>query len=75
MISLIHVNSYRLNILGFPNAAGLESLESQNLGILDQRMALEWLRDNIKAFGGDPEKITLWASCNAERMKYILTVT
>ena len=44
--------SYRLNIFGFPNAAGLDD---QNLGVLDQRMALEWVRDNIEAFGGDRE--------------------
>ncbi|KIW15808.1 hypothetical protein PV08_05858 [Exophiala spinifera] len=49
--------NYRVGIMGFPNAAGLES---QNLGILDQRMALEWVRDNIAAFGGDPSRITLW---------------
>ena len=42
--------SYRVNIFGFPNAAGLDD---QNLGILDQRAALEWVRDNIEAFGGD----------------------
>lgn len=44
--------NYRLNIFGFPNAAGLNE---QNLGILDQRMALEWVRDNVEAFGGDRE--------------------
>lgn len=44
--------SYRVNILGFPNAA---ALDSQNLGVLDQRAALEWVRDNIEAFGGDGE--------------------
>ncbi|KAI1862820.1 uncharacterized protein JN550_009967 [Neoarthrinium moseri] len=47
--------NYRLNIFGFPNARGLEQ---QNLGILDQRAALEWVRDNIAAFGGDPKRIT-----------------
>ena len=49
--------NYRLNIFGFPNAPGLEE---QNLGILDQRMALEWVRENIGAFGGDPGAITQW---------------
>ncbi|EXJ74859.1 uncharacterized protein A1O5_01555 [Cladophialophora psammophila CBS 110553] len=49
--------NYRLGIMGFPNARGLNS---QNLGILDQRMAHEWVRDNIQAFGGDPSKITIW---------------
>lgn len=49
--------NYRLNIFGFPNARGLDQ---QNLGILDQRAALEWVRDNIAAFGGDPERIMHW---------------
>ncbi|KAK0643309.1 Alpha/Beta hydrolase protein [Cercophora newfieldiana] len=51
--------NYRLNIFGFPDAAGL-SQDKQNLGLLDQRLAVEWVRDNIAAFGGDPEHITLW---------------
>ena len=49
--------NYRLSIMGFPNAAGVED---QNLGLLDQRAALEWVRDNIQHFGGDPSKILLW---------------
>ncbi|KAI8944895.1 carboxylesterase [Xylaria longipes] len=49
--------NYRVNIFGFPNAAGLET---QNLGILDQRLALEWVYKNIGAFGGDRNRITLW---------------
>jgi carboxylesterase type B len=49
--------NYRLGVFGFPNARGLDR---QNLGIEDQRMALEWVRDNIEAFGGDPSRIMLW---------------
>ncbi|KAI2603462.1 alpha/beta-hydrolase [Hypoxylon fragiforme] len=49
--------NYRVHIMGFPNAAGLED---QNLGVLDQRMALEWVYSNIEAFGGDPDLITVW---------------
>ncbi|KAJ7683136.1 Alpha/Beta hydrolase protein [Mycena rosella] len=49
--------NYRLNVFGFPSARGLTD---QNLGILDQRMALEWVHDNIASFGGDPAKITQW---------------
>lgn len=51
--------NYRLNILGFPNAAGLNN-DERNVGLLDQRAAIEWVRDNIGAFGGDTHRITLW---------------
>lgn len=56
---IVVVPNYRLNIFGFPHAAGLQG-EPQNLGLLDQRLAVEWVRDNIKAFGGDPQRIALW---------------
>jgi carboxylesterase type B len=49
--------NYRLNIFGFPNA---RALDSPNLAILDQRLALEWVHENIAAFGGDPESIMMW---------------
>ena len=35
-------------------------LNETNLGLLDQRVAIEWLRDNISRFGGDPERMTLF---------------
>ncbi|KAI1817719.1 carboxylesterase [Poronia punctata] len=53
---MVAVN-YRVNIFGFPNAAGLQE---QNVGILDQRLALEWVYSNIEAFGGDRHRITVW---------------
>ncbi|EAW10001.1 carboxylesterase [Aspergillus clavatus NRRL 1] len=48
--------NYRLNIFGFSGAPGLP----QNVGLLDQRMAIEWVHSNIAAFGGDPGRITIF---------------
>ncbi|KAK7958294.1 hypothetical protein PG988_013142 [Apiospora saccharicola] len=48
--------NYRLNLFGYPNAAA----QSTNVGLLDQRLAVEWVRDNIAAFGGDADRIVLW---------------
>lgn len=56
MARLTKSTSYRLNIFGFPNTP---ALGAQNLGLRDQRAALEWLRDNIAGFGGDAHRITL----------------
>ncbi|OBT81642.1 hypothetical protein VE02_09653 [Pseudogymnoascus sp. 03VT05] len=54
-VVMVSIN-YRMHVFGFSGAPGL----TQNTGILDQRMALEWVRDNIKAFGGDPKRIMLY---------------
>lgn len=51
--------NYRLNTFGFL-ASGLVPDEDLDAGLLDNRMALEFLHDNIAAFGGDPSKITIW---------------
>ncbi|KAL1854488.1 hypothetical protein Daus18300_011409 [Diaporthe australafricana] len=49
--------NYRLNIFGFPNAAGLDD---QNLALLDQRAFVQWCEKNMAAFGGDPSRMVLW---------------
>jgi para-nitrobenzyl esterase len=58
---LVSVN-YRLNALGFlyldEFVEGMEG--SGNLGILDLIAALEWVRDNIASFGGDPDNVTIF---------------
>lgn len=50
--------NYRLGSLGFLAAAELGL--TGNYGILDQRAALRWVAENIRAFGGDPRQVTLF---------------
>jgi len=54
--------NYRLGALGFLHLAHLDPdyAGSGNNGILDQVAALEWVRDNIAAFGGDPDNVTIF---------------
>lgn len=58
-IILVTIN-YRLGGFGFLPGAQILADGAANLGLLDQRMALEWVADNIASFGGDPYKVTLW---------------
>ncbi|EKV11605.1 Extracellular lipase, putative [Penicillium digitatum] len=52
--------NYRLGGFGFLPGAEIQKDRSANLGLLDQRLALQWVADNIAAFGGDPSKVTIW---------------
>ncbi|MCD8334767.1 MAG: carboxylesterase/lipase family protein [Clostridiales bacterium] len=52
---------YRLNVLGFYDFTtypGCEDFES-NCGLSDQILAMQWIHENIAAFGGDPERVTI----------------
>lgn len=55
---------YRLNAMGFIDFSGVpggeEFPDSKNLGILDQQQALRWIQKNIRAFGGDPDNVTIF---------------
>ncbi|CAK7203894.1 hypothetical protein SEUCBS139899_006644 [Sporothrix eucalyptigena] len=52
--------NYRTGGFGFLGGKEIKADGSSNLGLLDQRLALEWVADNIAAFGGDPTKVTIW---------------
>lgn len=49
---------YRLGVFGFSHFEDIPG--SGNAGLLDQKLALEWVRDHIEAFGGDPNDVTLF---------------
>ncbi|XP_037525054.1 acetylcholinesterase [Rhipicephalus sanguineus] len=50
--------NYRLDILGFLDANSTEA--PGNVGLMDQNMALKWVRDHIHHFGGDPSQVTIF---------------
>ena len=54
--------NHRLNVLGFLDlsAYGAKYAHSGNLGMMDIVKALEWVRDNIANFGGDPANVTVF---------------
>lgn len=61
---VITVNmGYRLGVFGFLASEELKAESpigtTGNYGLLDQIKALEWVRDNIAAFGGDPDNVTI----------------
>ncbi len=58
---VVSVN-HRLGPLGFldMSAAGPQFAQSANVGMLDLVAALQWVRDNIAAFGGDPGNVTIF---------------
>ncbi|MFG2873559.1 carboxylesterase/lipase family protein [Streptomyces sp. NPDC048337] len=63
--------NYRVGLEGFGQFEGAPA----NRGLLDQIAALEWVRDNIRAFGGDPDRVTVFGqSAGAGSVAALLAV-
>jgi para-nitrobenzyl esterase len=68
--------NHRLGPLGFANFAGVggeKYAASGNVGMLDIVAALEWIRDNIANFGGDPNNVTIMGQSGGGAKVCILT--
>ncbi len=66
MVSINH----RLNVLGFTylgELGGAQFAQSGDVGMLDIVHALNWVRDNIAQFGGDPDKVTVFGQSGGGR--------
>src|SRR5580704_17883047 len=62
---------YRLNVFGWMAHPELtkesEHHSSGNYGSLDQLAGIQWVHNNIAAFGGDPNKVTIWGESGGSR--------
>jgi para-nitrobenzyl esterase len=75
-VILVSIN-YRLGVLGYLAHAELSAESADNVsgnyGLLDQIAALQWVRDNIASFGGDPQNVTIFGeSAGALSVEYLL---
>jgi para-nitrobenzyl esterase len=71
---ILHVTfNYRLNAFGYLDFStyGFDS----NLGLRDQVAALEWVRENIAAFGGDPRNVTVYGESSGANAVTTLLAT
>jgi carboxylesterase 2 len=71
MIGVPNSTNYQ-QVFGFSNSPEIP-FGSQNSGFLDQRFALQWVQQNIAAFGGDPARVTIFGeSAGGESVKQLL---
>ncbi|KAF7865728.1 hypothetical protein EAF04_005894 [Stromatinia cepivora] len=65
--------NYRSSIWGFITGRQVIGEGNTNIGLYDQRKALEWIQENIASFNGDPRKVTIWGgSSGADNIGYHL---
>jgi len=61
--NIIYVSiQYRLGAYGFLGGADVAQHGTLNAGLLDQRLAIEWVNRHIGAFGGDASRITIFGA-------------
>ncbi|KAI2791820.1 hypothetical protein POX_c04699 [Penicillium oxalicum] len=63
--------NYRVNIFGNPRS---RALNETSLSLLDVRGAVEWVHENIEAFGGDPQNIFLWGQSQGGALTHLYTL-
>ncbi|KAJ5220052.1 carboxylesterase hlo [Penicillium chermesinum] len=69
---VVVTSNYRTNVFGFPG--GDVPTKHANLGLLDQRLALDWVQRNIDKLGGDPSQVTIMGeSAGAGSVDALLT--
>ncbi|MBI1407944.1 MAG: carboxylesterase family protein [Caulobacter sp.] len=65
--------NHRLNVFGYTHIPGVEG--SGNAGMLDIVAALEWVKGNIAAFGGDPDNVTIFGeSGGGAKVSYLMAM-
>ena len=69
-VVIVSIN-YRLGVLGFLSTG--DDVIPGNIGMWDQVLALKWVQRNIKAFGGDPDNVTIFGeSAGGMSVSYLL---
>lgn len=66
--------NYRVGALGFLSSNLTAEEGILNLGLQDQAAALEWVHDNIRMFGGNKDRVTIWgSSAGAHAVSFLQT--